>query len=185
MIIFDNMNRYIIILAIAFIIALLLMNKCNGIYDGGTTITTDTVYIHDTTIHVLKTHNFKVVYDTIVLPSTIDTGLVINDYYTNRIVVDSLVDSLVAINIVDSLVRCELNHRTLSYRLLKPQQVITTTTIINKAKNVLYAGGFINSNYGYGISANYSRQKSNFSVLFDIRQKQFILGYSVKIYSNN
>ncbi len=178
------MYKQIIILIVSFIIALLFVNKCHNnkqLHSNNTTITSDTIYIHDTTIHTLKTHKIIVVHDTLVMPKKIDTELVIKQYYTNKVLQDSLIDSLVSISIVDSLVNCEIKHRSLRYRLLKPKQVITTTTIINKPKNALYAGGFINSNYGYGITANYVKQNSNYSIAFDISKKKLILGYSFKI----
>jgi hypothetical protein len=180
-------SKQIIILIVSFITALVFVTQCRNnkpLRNDTVTITSDTIYIHDTTIHALKMHKMVVIHDTLVMPKQIDTMFVIKQFYTNKVLQDSLLDSLVSINIVDSLINCEIKHRTLHYRLLKPQQVITTTTIINKPKNALYAGGFINSNYGYGITANYARRNSNYSICFDIRQKQVILGYSIKIYPN-
>ncbi len=178
------MYKKLTVLTIGLIIALLFVNQyhCNKpLYNDSVTITSDTVYIRDTTIHTLKTHRMVVVHDTLVMPKQIDTVFVIKQYYTNKLLQDSLVDSLVSISIVDSLVNCEIKSRTLHYRLLKPQQVITNTTMINKPKNALYAGVFINTNYGYGITANYARRNSNYAIGFDIRQKQLILGYSIKL----
>lgn len=178
------MNKQIIILIVAFITALVFVTQCRNnkpLHNDSITITSDTVYIHDTTTYTLKTHKMVVVHDALVMPKQIDTVLVIKQYYTNKVLQDSLIDSLVSISIVDSLVNCEIKHRSLRYRLLKPKQVITTTTIINKPKNALYAGGFINSNYGYGITANYVRQNSNYAIGFDIKNKSLIFGYSFKI----
>jgi len=152
------MKRYwdfIIIGAMAIVIALLLF-KCNGGCPEGIT-TSDTIIVPGDPYPVYDTIEKPKPYQVIVPGDTfwpdVDTAVILQkckqlykDYYTKNIYRDTLKDDTSAlITLIDTVYQNKLQSRILGFQNRRPTSIITNTNIIGEIPvNKFYLGVGIN-----------------------------------------
>jgi hypothetical protein len=151
------MKRYwdfIIITAMAIVIAILLF-KCDGGCPEGTT-TSDTIIIAGDPYPVISYQDKPVPYEVLVPGDTfwpdVDTSVILQkckllykDYYTKNIYADTLKDDTSAlIVLLDTVYMNQLQKRSMAFQNRRSTSIITTTTIIGEIPvNKLYFGAGI------------------------------------------
>lgn len=151
------MKRYwdfIIIGAMAIVIALLLF-KCNGGCPEGTT-TSDTIIIPGDPYPVISYHDKPVPYEVLVPVDSfwkdVDTAVILQkckemyqDYYSRIVYNDTLKDDTSAlITLIDTVYQNRLQKRILGFQNKRATSIITNTTIIGEIpRNKFYLGAGI------------------------------------------
>jgi hypothetical protein len=144
----------------------------------------------DTTTHTTVHNHFynKAVYTTV--PSgKVDTVYILKEYYTKRFVSDTINDSLLHVVINDTVYNNAIQHRKLTYKLIKPIQTIITNTVTNTivAPNKLHAYyglGIIANKQYLGIAPELSLQDKNkriYTIGYDFINKNYMARIAVKI----
>lgn len=97
-------------------------------------ITSDTVYLKDTIPHIIwdTVPWYSLVLDTIIYTDTnfvnIDTGVVLKDYFAWHSYTRNWEDSLLSVTLHDVVSRNKFGGNEFTYKILRPQQIITNVT---------------------------------------------------------
>lgn len=135
------------------------------------TIRTEITYRYDTIIHTIEKHSFTYRDSVVMIPSEVDSGQVIRDYFTRRDFADTYADSNLSATYSGQLFKNEILNTKLEYTLLKPQTIIQNTVLESTPTRKLSLGAFA----GYldkptvGALAIYS----------DRRDRSFLIGYGI------
>jgi hypothetical protein len=130
-----SQKKYIIII-VAFI-SLIAITYISGCQRGKKLkqcpqITSETVYIHDTVTHFIYDiypayieGKEKIIY--IDVPAKVDTALILKEYFAQHIFNRKWQDSLLAVNLVDTISQNKPVGNLFSYKILRPQTIVTNT----------------------------------------------------------
>lgn len=113
-------------------------------------LTTDTIYKYDTVTHVIYKPYYHIKHDTTIIadtiPVNIDTAEVIQGFYAKDVFRREWEDSLINIVLYDTISQNQPIASQITYKLLKPTEIInnsvTNKTIYNR---YLYGGASINT----------------------------------------
>ena len=107
-------------------------------------VSTDTVYIYDTTWKYIYQDKYHIKHDTVTftdtVPAYVDTAAILKDYYASHIYQREWQDSTIIITLQDSISQNFPWSTGIKYRLLQPQQVINNVTINHNYSRYLYGG---------------------------------------------
>lgn len=153
------------------------------------TVTSDTVFVHDTTVYTIVDSIPYPVRDTIFFPDTVtiptdvDTNAILQDYYAVYGYPWEKADSNIKFNLYTTITQNKPIRYSFSYELLKPQEVVYNNIDNSITYNrYLYAGAGI-STYEPNISLNllYASDKSYFKVGYTPKTKGIELGAGIKL----
>ena len=177
------MNKLILtyILTVIFLLAVLAVR----LHENGKDcpqVQTETVYVYDT-VMITKTDYVPVpetIIKNIYIPANIDTAKIIETYFSTLHYSDTLIDDTTALIIVkDSISENRLFSRSWEFQNRQPVQIITTVNQVN-SKLRIGVGACIsagNTNFGFAPSVIISKNKSNFTISYDLVQKNGGVGY--------
>lgn len=151
------------------------------------TVSTDTILVYDTVVHEIPVTQYVQKIDTVKIPEikwdTIVIEKVVQDYYNTYRYDRSWSDSTVFVEFSDFISRNRIESSTLlSYKLLKPQTVITNTTTVNNYSSYLSVGSQLSYDKRYfNVNLTYTSKKFNYSLLYYPVDNIFGLGLSYNI----
>lgn len=162
---------------IAIVVALLLGAFLGRKTKGGSTVRVVET-IHDTIPVPFRIDSLIYVTDTIQLPSTIDTGAVIEAFYSRRLIDTTVVVNEARIKFTGTLFENNLRNVTFSLQNLRPTQVVV------EMKWSLWGGVNIgNEVLAPSISGQYDKHRAGIAYNL-IGQNQLIFSYQYMLWQH-
>jgi hypothetical protein len=180
---------------IAVLVGIVLMQRACPVVRY---VDNDRIIYKDTTIFkydTIKKTDYKdvFIYKTIVKHDTtflfhdVDTTAILSDYFAEKFYVDTLSNDTILFALMRSKVaQNELQERSFTYSILRPETIIHKTEIINPLKNKIFVDLSIGINMNQistPIGLSYmSKSDKVYSVKYDPFMKVFFIGTSFKLF---
>lgn len=148
-----NAWTYLSIILALILVFMQMCRHCPKCADA--TIVSDTAYVHDSFPKYIpvSTPVPYAVITTDTIPSNVDTIAILKDYFAKYLYSQTIADTSISVTISDTISQNKIAGRGFSYQILRPQQIITNTTIIADKKFKAYVGlGFTYANSAVGFA---------------------------------
>lgn len=142
-----------------------------------------TEYVYDTTTRYIKytdtVHATSIKY--LEIPSDVDTGTVLEDYFAERTYARDHVDTNIIISIYDTISKNRINHWAVSYQWKQPK-IVNTIHRVEAPKSSVSVGVNLHTNLGFGVGGTFINNKG---IIFDasyyLKDKSVNLGARVPL----
>jgi hypothetical protein len=143
-----NLNTFLIVAGFAVLFWLMQCNKPVS----NTTVTSDTTHVIDHTTHTTtaEQHHWHETERVVYIPAGVDTAdpairqKIVMEYFSKYDYLDSIVDSNISAKYSGTIWKNSMFNPKFEYKILRPQTIITNTTIHPaELRNKIYLGGFL------------------------------------------
>ena len=183
----------IIVILLGIIIFFQTCDYINKQTDKRDVSTVDTIFVKskDTYHETIKKEYYPVPYKveipgtpgaTITIPVSVDSGLVVRDYFSKHTYNDSIKTDSIAIYLKDEVYKNELKRINVGYKILFPTVIITKTEI--RERQIAYLGFDITGNQnhlGFYPSFYFDTKRAMYGGGYDIINKYYKLGVYGKL----